>query len=363
MGAVSQQLTQLSISGGGGGGGGGGVNNKDDAAGHGAVVEEINGLIRLYKDGHVERLPAVADVPCTWTPQPGVVSQDVSLAPSAALWARLHLPAHPLQTRGRLLPLLVYFHGGGFCVGSPAWRCYHEFLARLAAHAACAVLSVSYRLAPEHRLPAAFQDGLSALRWVRQQAAPSLREDPAGSWRARCDFGRVFLGGDSAGAAIAYRVAAAGGMDPAAPRSAFCLRGVILIQPFFGGVERTSSEKNQPAPKASSALTPSTSDCYWRMALPAGADRDHPWCNPLPKKAPPAEVQRLPPLLVCVSDLDILRDRNLDLCKALRYSGESVEEKTYADVGHAFQVLHNYPMSQNRTIDMLADIKAFISSR
>ncbi|XP_074592483.1 putative carboxylesterase 17 [Curcuma longa] len=341
MGAVSQQLTQLSISGGG----------KDDAV-HGAVVEEIHGLIRLYQDGHVERLPAVADVPCTWTPQPGVVSQDVSLAPSAALWARLHLPrAHPLQISSRL-PLLVYFHGGGFCVGSPAWRCYHEFLARLAAHAACAVLSVSYRLAPEHRLPAAFQDGLSALRWVRQQAVASLREDSAGSWRARCDFGRVFLGGDSAGAAIAYRVAAAG--------PACCLTGVILIQPFFGGVERTWSEKNQQAPKAS-ALNPPTSDCYWRMALPAGADRDHPWCNPLSKKAPPVDDQRLPPLLVCISDLDILRDRNLDLCKALRYSGESVEEKMYADVGHAFQVLHNYPMSQNRTIDMLTDIKAFIS--
>ncbi|XP_042461791.1 probable carboxylesterase 17 [Zingiber officinale] len=317
-------------------------------AGHGAVLEEIEGLIKVYKDGYVERLPAVPHVPCTWACEPGVTSEDVALAGSSTdLWARLHMPVH----RHQRFPLLVYFHGGGFCVGSPAWRCYHEFLARLTSHAACSVLSINYRLAPEHRLPAALEDGLAALRWVRQQAAG-----------VRFDVGRVFLAGDSAGAAIAYHVAAAVGAEAAAALRPACLKGVILIQPFFGGVERTWSEKNLAQAAERSALSLAASDCYWRMALPPGANQDHPWCNPLAKGAPPLEGLRLPPLLVCVSELDILRDRNLAFCKALRNAGKGVEHKTYAGVGHAFQILHNYHMSQVRTNEMLIHIKAFITN-
>ncbi|WOL01650.1 putative carboxylesterase 17 [Canna indica] len=326
---------------------------KDEVV-HGAVVEEIGGLIKVYKDGHVERLPAVADVPCTWASEPGVVSKDVAVG--AALWARLYVPKLPAQR----LPLLVYFHGGGFCVGSAAWRCYHEFLAHLASQAACVVLSVNYRLAPEHRLPAAYEDGLAAMRWVKQQASHrGGGHDDLGWWRGHCDFGRVFLAGDSAGAAIAYNVAAQLG---SAVLKSVSLKGLILIQPFFGGVTRTSSERNS-VQSSRSALSLATSDCYWRMALPPGADRDHPWCNPLDKGAPRVENLRLPPVLVCVSELDILKDRNMDFWKALKSAGKSVEQATFTGVGHAFQVLHNYQMSHARTNEMLARIRAFINDR
>ncbi|WOL12647.1 hypothetical protein Cni_G21414 [Canna indica] len=308
------------------------LNDDDDDDDHGPVVEEIEKLIKVYKDGHVERLPAVADVPCTWTSQPDVVCRDAVVA--AGLRARLYLPKLQGQKQ-LLLPLLVYFHGGGFCVGS----------------ANCAVLSASYRLAPEHRLPAAFDDGLAVLRWVRQQQAESHRApDELSWWRSRCDFARVFIAGDSAGATIAYHVAA---MKPAAG-----VKGMILIQPFFGGAARTWSEKNLPQ-SSRSALSLATSDCYWRLALPVGADRDHPWCNPLAKKL--EEESRLPAALVCVSELDILSDRNMEFCDAMRRAGKRVEQVTFAGVGHAFQVLHNYQMSQARTIEMLSHIRAFIN--
>ncbi|TKV96993.1 hypothetical protein SEVIR_9G466600v4 [Setaria viridis] len=302
--------------------GGGGKN------GHGAVVEEIHGLIRVYKDGHVERLPAIPDVPCTWGATApgapgGVVARDAVVDRATGVWARLYAPM-AAATTGARLPVVVYFHGGGFCVGSAAWSCYHEFLAQLAARAGCAVMSVDYRLAPEHRLPAAFDDGLAAVRWLRHQAAVAATRaaapDELSWWRARCGFDRVFLMGDSAGANVAFH-------------------------------------------PPGSALTLPTSDCYWRLALPAGAGRDHPWCNPLSRAAPRLETLPLPPVLVCVSEQDILRDRNLELCRAMRKAGKSVEQATYGGVGHAFQVLHNCHLSQPRTQEMLAHIKAFVSAR
>jgi len=112
-----------------------------------------------------------------------------------------------------------------------------------------------------------------------------------------------------------------------------------------------------------SALTLPTSDCYWRLALPPGAGRDHPWCNPLSCAAPRLEALPLPPLLVCVSEADVLRDRNLELCRALRRAGKGVEQAVYGGVGHAFQVLHNCHLSQPRTQEMLENIGAFVSAR
>ncbi|KAJ6796978.1 Uncharacterized protein M6B38_221215 [Iris pallida] len=317
---------------------------------HGPVVEEIRGLIRLHKDGHVERPPAVPQVPCTWSPVPDVRSGDVVIDSSTGTWARFYVPTCHQQGQQQLLPLLVYFHGGGFCVGSAAWSCYHEFLARLASHAGCVVMSVNYRLAPEHRLPACYEDGLAAVKWARRQ-----QQAGSGWWRARCDMNRVYLGGDSAGAAAAYNVSAR--LCP----SASYLRGLVLIQPFFGGEARTGSEKSAVQPPKS-ALSLATSDCYWRLALPAGADRDHPWCNPLGRRSPKLESLGLPPALVCISEADILKDRNLEFCRAMRKAGKTVEHAVYAGVGHGFQVLHNYHASQARTQEMLTHIKSFLSN-
>ncbi|KAM3314395.1 hypothetical protein ACQJBY_033310 [Aegilops geniculata] len=333
-----------------------------NGGGHGAVVEEIHGLIRVYKDGHVERLPAIPDVPCTWgstAATSGVLARDVAVDRATGVWARLYAPA---AAAGKV-PVVVYFHGGGFSVGSAAWSCYHEFVAQLPARAGCAVMSVDYRLAPENRLPAAFDDGLTALRWLRQQAGRNAAaSDEASWWRSRCRFDRVFLMGDSAGAAIAFHVAARVGQGQLGALAPLSVKGAVLIQPFFGGEARTASEKSMPQPPGS-ALSLSTSDSYWRMALPAGAGRDHPWCNPLARGAPRLESLALPPVLVCISEADILRDRNLELCRALRKAGKSVEQATYGGVGHAFQVLHNCHLSQPRTQEMLAHIRAFVSAR
>ncbi|KAJ9147365.1 hypothetical protein P3X46_029539 [Hevea brasiliensis] len=323
-------------------------------ANHGVTVEEIEGLIRIYRDGCIERPPIIPHIPCTGVPEDGVTAKDVVIDKFTNLWARFYVP----RCSGGL-PLLVYFHGGGFCVGSAAWSCYHEFLNNLASKAGCMIMSVNYRLAPENRLPAAYDDGVNTLMWLKQLVVIGSAEHKW--WLGQCNFSRLFLAGDSAGANIAYNVATRLGSNVTSEYSLkpLSLRGIILIQPFFGGEARTSSEKNMIQP-ANSALTLSASDTYWRLSLPSGANRDHPYCNPLANGTNKLRNLQLPPIMVCISEQDILNDRNLEFCTALASVGKRVVKVIYKGVGHAFQILHPSHFSQVRVQEMMSHLRSFI---
>ncbi|KAI3453008.1 hypothetical protein Pfo_009671 [Paulownia fortunei] len=314
--------------------------SSQESTHHRVVVEEIDGLIRVYKDGHVERLPVVPSVTCSLAPELGVSCRDMIIDKCTNTWARLYVP----DTSQGKLPLLVYFHGGGFCVGSASWSCYHEFLAKLASKVNCIIMSVNYRLAPENPLPAAYDDGVKALVWLRQQTFVSSNE----WWTSKGDFSSIFLAGDSAGANIAYNVALR--LRP------LDVEGLVLIQPFFGGEVRTSSEKYMVQPPRT-ALTLAASDTYWRLSLPSGANRDHPWCNPVAKGAARLEELRHLPIMLCISEMDILKDRNLELCANLA----RVEQLVCKGVGHAFQILNKSHLSQTRVHELICHIKNFIS--
>ncbi|KAL5739442.1 hypothetical protein ACOSP7_028337 [Xanthoceras sorbifolium] len=317
------------------------------------VNEEVEGLIRVYKNGHVERPPAIPNVPCDHVAlELGVTGKDVFIDKYKNLWARIYVPKYCSAK----LPFLVYFHGGGFCIGSAAWSCYHEFLANLASKAACVIMSVNYRLAPENRLPAAYEDGISSLMWVKQQALSGSNEH--NWWIKQCNFSSMFLSGDSAGANIAYHVTTRL-MESNDNYKPLCLKGNILIQPFVGGEARSGSEKHSNQPP-NSALTLSAYDTYWRLSLPLGANRDHPWCNPLANGAPKLQEAGTC-MMVCISEMDILKDRNLNFCNALATAGKRVEKVVYKGVGHAFQLLHNSQFSQIRTQEMMSHLKAFIN--
>ncbi|KAL7001206.1 hypothetical protein U1Q18_002359 [Sarracenia purpurea var. burkii] len=326
---------------------------------HGAVVEEIDGLIRVYTDGHVERTQIVPCVSTSLAPELGVISRDVVIEKLTNIWARFYVPK-----RHGDLPLMVYFHGGGFCVGSAAWSCYHEFLAMLAAKAGCSIISVNYRLAPENPLPAAYDDGFRAVMWVKQQAL--CGGDATNEWWSkRCDFSRIFLAGDSAGANIAYNVAIRVGSFQAVALKPLSFKGTILIQPFFGGEVRTHSEKHTAAELTRSVLTVAAADTYWRLSLPPGSNRDHPWCNPLAAKgAGKLEEMKIFPAMVCVGEMDILKDRNLEFCSWLGGggAGKKVQCAVYKGVEHAFQVLNKSQLAQTQTKEMISHVKAFISS-
>ncbi|ESQ41593.1 hypothetical protein EUTSA_v10013981mg [Eutrema salsugineum] len=323
---------------------------------HGPVVEEIEGLIRVFNDGCVERPPIVPTVSPTVHPSAKVTAFDIKLCNDT--WTRVYIPDVAASSPSFTLPLLVYFHGGGFCVGSASWSCYHDFLTSLAVKARCVVVSVDYRLAPEHRLPAAYDDGVSVVSWVLKQHHVS--NGGYSSWVSKCNLSNVFLAGDSAGANIAYQVAV---RITASGKSVnnLNLKGVILIHPFFGGESRTSSEKKQQQHSKSSALTLSASDTYWRLALPRGASRDHPWCNPLVSSSVGfLREARLPATMVFMAEFDILKDRNLEMCRVMRSLGKRVEGIVHGGVGHAFHILDNSLVSRDRIHDMMCRLRNFI---
>ena len=134
-----------------------------------------------------------------------------------------------------------------------------------------------------------------ALDWLRSEAStPHLPPS--------VDLSRVFLSGDSAGGNIAHHVAVqAAGKD----LSPVAIKGVVLIQAFFGGEERTPAElrlKNPPI------LTVQSADWHWKAYLPAGSDRDHPYCNIFGPYSQDLRSVPFPRTLVIVGSLDILQD-------------------------------------------------------
>ena len=106
-------------------------------------------------------------VPAFSSPCRGVASRDVVVDPTLRVRARLFHPARPAgDAKGAPLPVIVFFHGGGFAFLSAASLAYDAACRRIARYASAAVLSVDYRRAPEHRFPAPYDDGLAALRFL-----------------------------------------------------------------------------------------------------------------------------------------------------------------------------------------------------
>lgn len=223
-------------------------------------------------DGTITRLVKIPNTAATPDPyhRTPVLSKDIPLNQSNNTWLRIFLPRQALDNSSpNKLPLIVYYHGGGFIICSAANTFFHEFCEKIAIQIPAVVVSVEYRLAPEHRLPAAYDDAVEALHWIETTHDAWLRE--------YADFGNCFLMGTSAGGNIAYHAglrAAATAQDVGPLK----IQGLILHHPFFGGSERTGSELrlvNDPT------LPLCGSDLMWELGLPNGVDRDHEYCNPM----------------------------------------------------------------------------------
>ncbi|VAI18438.1 unnamed protein product [Triticum turgidum subsp. durum] len=294
------------------------------------VVLEIEHCIRVFKSGRVERYFGSDPVPASTDAGTGVASKDRTISPDVAV--RLYLP--PLATEGvdgKKLPVLIYFHGGGFVLHTAFNAVFHAYLSSLAARARAIVVSVDYRLAPEHPLPAAYDDSWQALRWVASHAPGGAGEEP---WLAdHGDFSRLSLGGESAGANIAHHLAMRAGAE-GLPRGATISGGIVLVHPYFLGHGKVPSEDSDPV-MAENVVK------MWRVVCPQTTGVDDPWINPLAAGAPTMRGLACRRALVCLAETDVVRDRGRACCDGLKASGWAgeVELLEVAGQGHCFHLV------------------------
>ncbi|KAK6143534.1 hypothetical protein DH2020_023882 [Rehmannia glutinosa] len=168
------------------------------------ILYDIYPFIRVYKNGTIQRFIGQDFAPASTDPTSGVHSKDVKFSENHNISARLYLPKIKNPNPAQKLPLLIYFHGGGFFTESAFSPTYHHHLNSLVAKAKVIAVSVNYRLAPENPLPIAYQDSWLALKWTFSHSKGGKGKEP---WLGNyADFGRVYLGGDSAGANIAHQM-------------------------------------------------------------------------------------------------------------------------------------------------------------
>lgn len=135
-----------------------------------------------------------------------VLSKDVTLDAAKKTWLRIYLPAKlpSNDTTVARLPIIFFFHGGGWIRGAVADAATHENSNRIAAEVPAVLVAVELRLAPESRLPAQYEDAADAVSWVRKEAAGSGGDPWISDYG---DFSRCYLYGVGCGANVAYNAA------------------------------------------------------------------------------------------------------------------------------------------------------------
>jgi acetyl esterase len=240
-----------------------------------------------------------------------VETRDVEITTDdGAIPGRLYRPA---GTAGDALPLLVYFHGGGFVIGDIAG--YDGLLRFLTVHGGIAFLSVEYRLGPEHRFPRGHEDGFAAFAWAQKNAG-ALGVDPA----------RIGVSGDSAGGNMSVNIstyALQRGLTPPAYQ--------YLIYP---GTDR-DDDGHHPSRSAFTSglpLTNGTMEWFAGNYLNSIDDTRSPLFTPL--RAP--SLAGTPPTYLLAAGFDPLVDEGRAYADRLRESGISVVYDLRPTLSHAF---------------------------
>ncbi len=219
-------------------------------------------------------------------------------------------------------PILVYFHGGRFISGG--LESHDRVCRRLALAARCRVVAVDYRLAPEHRFPAAVDDAVAAVDWALERS------------------GRVAVAGDSAGANLAT-VAAAVRRD-----RILCQ---VLIYPMIDATRSLASHA-----EFGEGWGPSSLDMKrgWDEYIPEGGDPRDPRISPFFEK----DLEGLPPALVLTAEYDCLRDEGESYAHAMGQAGNRVELKRYSGAIHGFITLTGISRLAQEAIE---DAGAFVA--
>ncbi|KAI3823390.1 hypothetical protein L1987_04825 [Smallanthus sonchifolius] len=299
------------------------------------VVEDCHGIVQIFSDGSIHRHENIDFSAFPINDDGSVVWKDYCYDKLHNLHLRLYKPKSTTTSAAKL-PVMYFLHGGGFCLGSFAWPNFHNCCLRLSSALHAIVVAPDYRLAPEHRLPAALDDSLAALKWLQTMAGNpngGLAGDELVGDVVDCfDFDRVFITGDSSGGNIAHYLAVR--LGPGSPELApVKIRGYVMMAPFFGGKERTKSEAEGLPEKM---LTVDLLDTFWRMSLPVGKKSDHPFANPLGCESPNLELVKLDPILILVGGDEIMKDRVKLYANKLKELGKIARYVEFDGKQHGF---------------------------
>ncbi|KAK4856278.1 hypothetical protein QYF36_015934 [Acer negundo] len=271
------------------------------------------------------------------TPRNGVVSSDTVINSSQDLWFRCFTPTTTTTAAahggddGRSLPIIVYIHGGGFAFYSASSTAYDSWCRRLSSELNAVVVSVNYRLAPEHRCPTQYEDCFDTLKFLDE----NLDKLPVNVNPKLC-----FIAGDSAGGNLVHHVAVKASEYEF---SSLKLIGLISIQPFFGGEERTESEIRN---SGGLLLSVEDTDWYWKMFLPDGSDRDHPAVNVFgPKSSLDISRVKYPSTLILIGGLDLLYDWQRKYYDGLKKAGKEVDLVEDPNAFHGSHMFEELPGS------------------
>ncbi|KAK8659780.1 hypothetical protein V6N13_029974 [Hibiscus sabdariffa] len=285
-------------------------------------------FFKIYKDGRVERYIVTQPVPAGLDPVSGVRCKD--LVVSEDVKARIFVPQG--ITRGEKLPLIVHFHGGGFSTGSAFDNVTQKAVIPFVKQGNTIVVSIDYRIAPEHPLPIAHQDSWVGLQWV---AAHANGEGPEPWLNENADLSNVFLSGESAGANIAHYVAVQAGVTKLV---GFKIKGMLIIHPYFGSREPGEHE-------------------FYKYIAPASAGFDH---DPIANPAADPNLSRIPceRVMVLVAEKDGLRSRGEDYYETLAKSGWAGDVELFETKGedHCFHVFsdgHNAGVLIKKMVDFI----------
>ncbi|MCA9830341.1 MAG: alpha/beta hydrolase [Dehalococcoidia bacterium] len=244
---------------------------------------------------------------------------------------RVLLPQQP--ARG----IIVYYHGGGWVIGSIDE--YDTLARKLAERTSCAVVNVEYRLAPEHRYPAAVDDSYAALEW-----AAVNNEKIAGKKVP------LFVAGDSAGGNLAA-VMALRSRDRGGPAIAL----QVLIYPVTDAdFERTSYTD----PENQLLLTREAMVWFWDHYVPDGVKRLDPDASPLRA----FNFKDLPPAVILTAEHDVLRDEGEAYAECLKQAGVPVDCKRYEGQTHGFFSMIPLPGSERGFQHVIKAIRAAIAA-
>jgi acetyl esterase len=254
--------------------------------------------------------------------------------PGGALKARSY---SPVAARGSL-PVLIYFHGGGFVAGSLE---SHDGLCRMfAAEGGFKVIAVDYRLAPEYPYPAAVDDAWAATQWIEQNASA-----------LGIDAGRVAVGGDSAGAMLAAIVT-----QLAREKGGIRIACQLLMFPQVQIGGETSSMHEFAV---GYFLERQAIEYFNSLYVPAEVDKNSPRVSPLKAK----EFAGLPPAYVMLGGYDPLHDEGLAYAEKLRAAGVKVTIADHADMVHCFIYLQTVlPQAHDAVADAAKAVRAALDA-